>query len=143
MKKLILFLTIFFSVKSFAQQSDTSFIIGVNSCNCVIREDSNERERRMIFDKTQKTPSFPGGSKAWDEFLKANLRTLFTGDKEEFIVEFVIQAEGNLSDIRTRTSVSDNKFQEAKKILLLSGKWCPGVVKGRCVRTYHRVSFKF
>jgi hypothetical protein len=143
MRKLILLLVVFCSTKSFAQQNDSTFSIGRNSCNCIFREETTEREAKMIFVKTQKAPSFPGGSNAWDEFLKANLSTLFSGYKEEFIVEFVIQAEGHLTDIKSRNSISNDKFQEAKRILLLSGKWCPGVIKGRCLRTYHQIGFKF
>ena len=143
MRKLILLLLIFCSVKSFAQQSDTAFFIGGNSCNCIIIEDKDERERSMVFDKTQQPPSFPGGNIAWDEFVKSNLNTRFTGEKEEFSIVFIIQAQGDITDIKGKSPISDNKFQEAKRILLLSGKWCPGVVKGRCRRTYHKISFNF
>jgi hypothetical protein len=143
MKKVIIFLTIFCSVKSFAQQSDTVFSIGGNSCNCIFREEKEEREARKIFEKAQQAPSFPGGSKVWQEFLKDNLSSLFSGEKEEFSIQFVVHPEGHLTDIRRNSPIIDNKFQEAKKILLLSGKWCPAVQQGRCVRAYHRISFKF
>jgi hypothetical protein len=140
MRKLILLLVVFCSTKSFAQQNDTIFSIGGNSCKCIFQ---GEGEVRKIFDKAQQAPSFPGGSKAWKEFLKDNLSNLFSAEKEEFIIEFVVHPEGHLSDIKRKSSISDNKFQEVKRILLLSGKWCPAAQHGRCVRAYHRINFKF
>jgi len=122
MKILLLLLVISSSVPTFSQVGDTTFSINDNSCNCISKE---EGEERKIFNKAQQTPSFPGGNKTWKEFLKDNLSTSFSGEKEEFSIQFVIDPEGHLSDIRRNSPISDNKFQEAKRILLLSGKWCP------------------
>lgn len=140
MQKTILFFAFLCSIKSFGQPSDTTFSIRGNSCNCIFRE---EGEERKIFNKAQQAPSFPGGVKDWKEFVKTNISSQFSGKKEEFTVGFVVNPEVNISDIRMKTFISDIKFQEAKRLLLLSGKWCPGMQNVRCVRAWHQVDFKF
>lgn len=140
MRLLVLLIFIFCSLPAFSQGNDTTFSIRGNSCNCILRE---EGEERKIFNKAQQAPSFPGGAKDWKEFVKTNISSQFSGKKEEFTVGFVVNLQGNISDIRMKTFISDIKFQEAKRLILLSGKWCPAMQHGRCVTAYHQPDFKF
>jgi hypothetical protein len=136
MKKLLLIISIFFGIQCSGQGIDSILRINGHSCNCPFRGTENK-----IFDKPQQYPSFPAGEKAWKQFMKDSVKVDFDGEKEELLVGFVVHPDGSLSDIRKKSGVSDDKFQEAKRVLLLSGKWCPGMHNGRCVLAYHTVVF--
>ncbi len=141
MKKLPLIVGTLLSLDSFSQAIDSSYTINGYSCNCTIRL----REEPVIFDKIQKGASFPAGEKAWKNFAKDSLGPAFRNkeDASEFQMQFVVKWDGSVSDIRTTSIVSEEKVAEAKRLILLSGKWCPGVQNGRCETSYRRLPFKF
>lgn len=134
---LSLFATILFASSSISQVVDSVFFINGQSCKCIFREE----QKPMIFEKPHQLPSYPPGEKAWNKFVKDSLRE-FNSEKEELLVWFVVNPDGSLSDIRKKSGVRDEKFQAAKELLLRSGKWCPGMHNGRCVRSYHTIAFR-
>ena len=51
------------------------------------------------------------------------------------VVEFVIEKDGKVSDVRVIKGVSEELDAEAVKVISASPKWKPGRVRGEKVRT--------
>ncbi len=46
-------------------------------------------------------------------------------------------------DFRLLDKAVNQKYEEAVRVLKLSGKWFPAIQNGRCVTAYYRLSFEF
>jgi TonB family protein len=78
--------------------------------------------------------SYPGGMDAMMTFLVSNLAY----PKEEtasgtVVVAFVVEADGNLSDIRVKKSVSALLDKEAVRVVSMMPRWEPAVEDGKKV----------
>lgn len=142
MKKLLFLFPLLFCLHTYSQDyRDTTFSVRDFACSCkyfVNIEDDNK-----IFDRSEEPAYYPGREKEWKKFLKGNLNTNFAGKKHEFRVQFVVSKNGNLSDIRLLDRAVYQKYEEAVRVLKLSGKWFPAIQNGYCVKSYYTVLFKF
>lgn len=85
--------------------------------------------------------TYPGGVNAWRRYL---IKT-FTypsaahenGIEGEVIVRFVVDKEGNVSDVEALTGSSELK-EEAIRVIKKSGKWKPAIHNGRQVKSYKK-----
>ena len=59
------------------------------------------------------------------------------------MVEFIIEKDGKVSDVRAVKGVSDALDAEAVKVIAASPKWKPGKVKGNKVRTMITIPVEF
>lgn len=97
--------------------------------------------------KIDEMPSFPGGQKAMEEFLNANIRypkVAFENNIQgKVTVQFMVEKDGSLTDIEVIKSVDDELDKEARRVISSMPRWTPGYNKGKPVRTEYYVPIIF
>ena len=93
------------------------------------------------FTKVEIDASFPGGMAAWLRFLNKNLHTpdeaLNSGTSGKVVVQFVVDKEGNVSDVVAVSGPEQGGLrEEAVRVIKKSGKWTPALQNGRYVKAY-------
>lgn len=105
-------------------------------------DDANE-----IFDVVEEAPTYPGGMPGWSAYLGENLKypkaAKERGAEGTSIVAFVINKNGELSDIELIRGFDDDCDAEAIRVISQSQKWMPGKQRGRDVNVRMRVPIKF
>ncbi len=102
-----------------------------------------------IFTKVEIDASYPGGTGAWRNFLERNLRADVATENGAspgtytVVIQFVVDKEGNVSDVKPITSVGYGMEQEAVRVLKKSGKWKPAIQNGREVKAYRKQPITF
>ncbi|QKJ29050.1 energy transducer TonB [Mucilaginibacter mali] len=100
-----------------------------------------------VFDKVDVSAEFPGGVNALGMFLGRNVR--YPSDSYEkniqgkVLVSFIIERDGNLSDIKITKHVSKDIDAEAIRIIKSSPKWIPGKQGDIVVRQRYTVPINF
>lgn len=133
MKRLLLLFLLFISLSVFSQEyKDTVFTVREHTCACKYNLD--EKDDNSIFDRNSKDAHYPGGEEQWKKFIKQNMYKGFKG-KHEVTVRFQVDKNGDLSGYTLLGTAPAQKYEEAVRMLRLSGKWFPSVQKGFCVKT--------
>ena len=92
----------------------------------------------------EKLASFPGGIKKFYEYFNSNFDISY--DKEDiarpFLVSFIINTDGSLSDIKFLRGINEEMNNEASRVLKLSPKWIPGEVDGKKVKAFYSIPIK-
>lgn len=98
-------------------------------------------ERMNVLTKAERMPSFPGGSRALDAFLKENLKyskSDVKGRREARVnIDFVVNTDGSLSYIGINSSVNTQLDTEAMRVVSMMPKWNPGTINGQPVAVYY------
>lgn len=85
----------------------------------------------------------------WENFLRKNLNAqvpLDNGAKPgnyTIIIQFVVDKEGNVSEIKPLTDLGYGMEQEAIRVLKKATKWEPAIQNGYPVKAYHRQPITF
>ena len=109
-----------------------------------ITEDENK-----IFDKVEIEACFPGGDTKWRQYLERNCHAEIPTDNGApvgtyvTIIQFVVDKEGKISDVKALTHHGYGMEQEAVRIILKGPKWIPAVQNGRMVKAYRRQPITF
>ena len=145
MKKLFALGFLLMKFQAHAQQiKDTTFSVRGFTCQCkynTIIEDKEDKNK--IFYRAEESAYYPGGENEWNSFIEENLDTNLKGKKKIFSVEVIINKEGNLTYFRLADKAKKKKYEEALRLLKMSGKWFPAIQNGYCVKSYHRIVFEF
>ncbi len=102
-----------------------------------------------VFTKVEKDASYPGGAGAWRNFLEKNLKGETPVDNGApagnytTITQFIVDKNGNVSNIKSLTSLSYGMEAEAVRMVRLSGKWKPAIQNGREVTAYRKQPITF
>lgn len=95
-------------------------------------------------------PSFLGSSEPrrflekWVyQYLKYPKQAVLEGIQGRVTVEFIIEKDGNVSNVRVVKGVSEELDAEAVKVVSASPKWTPGKVGGKKVRTSMSIPIDF
>lgn len=102
-----------------------------------------------IFEKVEIEADYPGGVQAWRNYLEKNLDPSVPVDKGApagnymVLVQFVVDKEGNLSEIKSLTNHGYGMEQEVLRIIKNSGKWNPAIQDGRPVKAYRKQPVTF
>ncbi|MDR0793230.1 MAG: energy transducer TonB [Chitinophagaceae bacterium] len=98
-----------------------------------------EEEVDIVEAFVQIEAKYPGGSGAWYNFLKRNLRSdvpLENGassGKYTVLVSFIVDRDGNTSEIKAETDPGYGCAAEAIRVIKSSGKWQPAEQNGHKV----------
>lgn len=101
-----------------------------------------------VFSETETPPSFPGNYDSWRKHLERNLQypkdAQDKGIQGKVVVQFVVDTEGNLSDIYAMNDPGGGLAQEAVRIIKSGPKWVPAVQNGQKVvaRTSQTITFR-
>ena len=95
----------------------------------------------------EEMPEFPGGMDALPEYLKKEIRypevcrTLgITGVVQ---VEFVVERDGSISNVRVLDPVYKDLDAEAVRVISGFPKWKPGKQMGKAVRVFYQIPIRF
>lgn len=100
-----------------------------------------------IFFVAQQMPSFPGGERALLNFLNSNLKypasAMKAGISGTVYLNFIIERNGDLSQIKVLRGTNSECDKEAIRVLQSSPKWNAGMHKGQPVRVQYHLPVKF
>ena len=110
------------------------------------------RESYITFRSVENEANFPGGFAGWQQFLLQNIRfdkimpiVPRTGKQweETAMVQFIVEKDGSVSDIKVVNQVSEPVEKEAIRIISVSPKWLPAMQHGKKVRAYKKQPITF
>ena len=114
-----------------------------------IVEEKKEDDENKIFDKVEIEASFPGGDAKWRRYLETNCNGQVASDNGApegtytTVVQFVVDKEGNISDVKALTNHGYGMEEEAMRTIKKGPKWIPAVQNGRQVKAYRKQPITF
>jgi protein TonB len=100
-----------------------------------------------IFTAVEQQAEFPGGPRAFGQFLQRNLRYPSAAQRGnvagKVFVEFVVNRDGSIEDIKVVKGIGFGCDEEALRVLKLVPKWSPGKQSGRPVRSRFTLPITF
>jgi hypothetical protein len=115
----------------------------------IVEEKKPEDDEVKIFDKVEIEASFPGGDGKWRQYLEKNINNKIAtkngAPKGTYttIVQFVVDMEGNISDLKALTNHGYGMEQEAIRAIQNGPKWNAAIQGSRLVRSYRRQPITF
>jgi len=101
-------------------------------------QDTASAKDNHIYQVVDQMPEFPGGDSALTKFFHANIKypdlERESGIQGIVVVEFVVDEEGNLSDMHIKKGVTKGIDHEALRVVKLFPKFKPGKQKGQPVK---------
>jgi Ca-activated chloride channel family protein len=92
-----------------------------------------------IFEIIESMPEFPGGEKALLQYLKSNLKypaeAISFNISGNVIVQFTINKDGSVSDIKVIKSLGFGCDEEVIRLIKAMPAWIPGKQRGKVVKT--------
>ncbi|WP_423146327.1 energy transducer TonB [Rubrolithibacter danxiaensis] len=100
-----------------------------------------------IYRSVEKMPEFPGGQKAFFNFLSRNLRypeiAIENGIKGKVLISFVVERTGELTNIEILQGIGYRCNEEAIRVLKKAPFWIPGEQNGEKVRVQYTIPIFF
>lgn len=112
-------------------------------------EEKKEEDENKVFEKVEIEAAFPGGESAWRKYLERNLNANAPVDngapegQYTVWIQFIVDKEGNISDVKPQTSHGYGMEEEAAKIIKKGPKWTPAQQNGRQVKAYRKQPITF
>jgi periplasmic protein TonB len=98
-----------------------------------------------IFTSVEVSPEFPGGMAKFYSYLQKNYRypamAREQGVSGKVIMQFVVERDGSLTDIKVLRDLGLGTGEEAIRLLKSMPKWKPGIQNGRPVRVAYTLPF--
>ncbi|MBL7744366.1 MAG: energy transducer TonB [Chitinophagaceae bacterium] len=132
---ILLLLALFISLTSRAQEEAGKDSLAVTKGN--------------VFEKVDEEASFPEGLDGWRKFLEKNLNPNVPVENSApvgiytVLVQFIVDRNGNISDIKPLTRIGYGMEQEVVRILKKSGTWKPAMQNNRAVNAYRKQPVTF
>lgn len=81
-------------------------------------------------------PSYPGGVKAWNDFLRENIKYPKTqlNIEGKVLLNTTIDSTGRVSEVKVIRGLHPLFDEEAKRLVLASGKWTPATYRGKPIK---------
>jgi protein TonB len=110
-------------------------------------EPPKHEEENKVFDVVEQMPSFPGGMGALMSWLSQNMKyppiAAENGVQGRVIVQFVVEKDGSITDVRVAKSVDPSLDKEAARVVKAMPHWIPGKQNGSAVRVKYTVPVTF
>jgi protein TonB len=104
-----------------------------------VQEVADKGDEDMIFTVVEQKASFPGGFEAMMKFLQKNLKYPASarrmGVDGKVFIEFIVDKEGKMSDIKVLKGVSADCDKEAVRVVEMMPPWTPGRQNGKSVKS--------
>lgn len=95
-------------------------------------------EQDPIYSSVEKRPEYPGGMQAFYNFVGQNFNMPdINGLNGKVFIQFVIEKDGSLTDIKIMRDIGHGTGEEAVRVLKLAANWIPGERDGKKVRTLY------
>ncbi|MCI9845182.1 energy transducer TonB [Flavobacterium pectinovorum] len=132
------------SLKAFAAVVFSGFLLFVFS-NKSAAQENNEKlkddSQAIAVDPIETQPEFPGGIEAFYKFIGENFKMPSEAAKNnvsgKLYLQFVVEKEGSLSEIKVLKDLGYGLGSEAIRVLKFSPKWTPGSIKEKPVRVLY------
>lgn len=111
--------------------------------------EEKKEDENQVFTKVEVEASFPGGEGAWRKYLERNLNSSTPVDNGAaegsytVWVQFIVDKEGNISDVKALSSHGFGMEDEAVKVIKRGPKWVPALQNGRHVKAYRKQPITF
>lgn len=96
-----------------------------------------------VFTIVEEMARFPGGTEAWNQFIKNNLKTPQSDVKGRVFASFVVDKQGNLQDIKLIRGIGGGADEAAMELLEKSPRWEPGKQRGTEVNSRMNIVIAF
>ena len=111
------------------------------------KEEKKENEEQVIFQVVEEMPNFPGGMNECMKFLARNIKYPVLAQEAKIegrvIVQFVVDRDGSVNDIKVVRSISPQLDAEAGRVIGLMPKWNPGKQRGKAVAVKYTMPIQF
>lgn len=112
-----------------------------------VAEEKAPEEKRDPFIPVEQMPEFPGGESDLYKFLQNNINyprfSKEAGITGVVYVEFIVDVDGSLTNIKIAKGVSSDIDQEALRIVKKMPKWIPGSQRTKVVPVGMRLPIRF
>ena len=110
-------------------------------------EPPKHEEENKVFDVVEQMPSFPGGPSALRAYLSSHVKYPAVAEENgiqgRVTVQFVVEKDGSVTDVKTMKSVDPSLDREAERVVRSMPKWIPGKQNGSAVRVKYFVPVVF
>ena len=112
-------------------------------------EEKKDDDENKVFEKVEVEAMFKGGEKEWRRYLERNLDANTPVENGApagtytVIVQFIVDKEGKISDVKAITNKGFGMEEEATKIIRKGPDWVPAVQNGRNVKAYRKQPITF
>lgn len=107
----------------------------------------DEHDKPLNFRVVQDLPQFPGGAVAFMKWLTSNLTyppfAKMRKIQGKVLVQFIVNADGSISDIKVAKSLEPNCDNEAMRVMHKMPNWKPGIQNDKPCRTMVAVPIVF
>ena len=104
-------------------------------------------EPEKVFDMVEQMPTFPGGQQELMAYLGKNIKyptiAQENGTQGRVIIQFVVERDGSITDVRVARGVDPYLDKEAVRVVKSMPKWLPGKQNGKAVRVKFTVPVMF
>ena len=108
---------------------------------------TNEKDSVYLQYHVDKKAQFPGGLDSLNSFIKKNLcyppETRDICIEGTVIVQFIIEKNGAVSDVKVIRSVDPLLDKEAVRVVTSMPNWIPAEKDGKAVRSYYTLPIRF
>ena len=121
----------------------------VDEGKAVVAAPVDETNYDQTFTKVEVEASFPGGEGKWRSFLERNLNASAPVDNGAppgsytVQVQFIVDKEGNVSDVKALSSHGYGMEEEAVRVIKRGPKWTPAIQNGSQVKAYRKQPITF
>ena len=110
-------------------------------------EPKGEPQEKVIFQVVEEMPQFPGGMGEAMKFLAKNMKYPVAAQQAKIegrvIVQFVVERDGSVSDVKVMRGVSPELDAEAIRVVSMMPKWIPGKQRGKAVAVKYTMPIIF
>jgi protein TonB len=112
---------------------------------CSAQEGSENEEEFFMF--VEHMPEFPGGADNMYKYLGQNIKYPLidraNGIEGKVFVQFIVEADGQVSNVEIRRGLSETLNEESLRVFRSMPAWEPGYQKGKAVRVQYVVPVYF
>jgi protein TonB len=112
-----------------------------------IESTTEEVVEEEIFTIVEDMPSFPGGEEALFKYLGQNIKypqlAKEAGITGKVYVNFVVDKEGNVTDVKVLRGIGGGCDEEAMRVVKNMPKWSAGKQRGKPVKVSYNLPIRF
>ena len=110
-------------------------------------EPKEDEDRPGVYIVVEQMPEFPGGDKGFHQFIADNIKypaeAKEEGLKGRVFVNFIVEPDGSVSDIRVLRGIGGGCDEEAVRVVESMPRFKPGMQDGEAVRVSYTVPVFF
>ena len=109
--------------------------------------EEEEVHEQEVFTIVEEMPDFPGGMQKLADYLAKNIKypqmARESGIQGRVFINFVIEPDGSVSNIKVLRSLGGGCDEEAVRVVKSMPKWKPGKQRGKPVRVSYNLPVNF